>query len=250
MPIHDWTRVTDGTFHDFHVAWLAEIRTALNDGLLPADYYAQAEQVAGPMGPDVLTLQSEDDSESIDGEADSSDGGGVAVAMAPPKARWTAEAEMNAYISKRRTIVIRHSSGDRIVALIEILSPGNKSSKNAIRKFVEKATEALHRGYHLLVVDLFPPTRRDPNGIHGCIWDLVGDDSFELPTDEPLTLAAYSAGPTKRCFVEALSVGEKLKSMPLFLTPDFYVYVPLEATYIAAYRGVARKWKAVLEAAE
>src|SRR6516165_2929582 len=57
VPIHDWTRVTAGTWHDFHLAWIAEIRNALNGGILPADYYAQAEQIAGPLGPDVLTLQ-------------------------------------------------------------------------------------------------------------------------------------------------------------------------------------------------
>ena len=48
MPIHDWTRVSAGTWHDFHMAWIAELRNALNDGLLPADYDAQAEQIAGP----------------------------------------------------------------------------------------------------------------------------------------------------------------------------------------------------------
>ncbi|MFO0841430.1 MAG: hypothetical protein U0797_03380 [Gemmataceae bacterium] len=57
MPIHDWTRVGDGMFHAFHVSWVSEIQEALNDGLLPPTYYAQAEQIAGPLGPDVLTLQ-------------------------------------------------------------------------------------------------------------------------------------------------------------------------------------------------
>ena len=54
MPIHDWTRVAAGTWHDFHLAWIAEVRNALNGGLLPPSYDAQAEQIAGPLGPDVL----------------------------------------------------------------------------------------------------------------------------------------------------------------------------------------------------
>src|SRR5215510_13070680 len=57
MPVHDWSRVTAGTFHDFHLAWIAELRRALNGGLLPPGYYALAEQVAGKIIPDVLTLQ-------------------------------------------------------------------------------------------------------------------------------------------------------------------------------------------------
>ena len=70
--------------------------------------------------------------------------------------RLSDEGEMNDYVLKRRTIVIRHSSGDRIIALAELVSPGNKSARHAIRSFVEKAVEALYRGYHLLIVDLFP----------------------------------------------------------------------------------------------
>src|SRR2546423_13207152 len=57
MPIHDWTRVEAGIFHDFHLAWIGELRRVLNAGLLPPDYYALAEQIAGELGPDVLTLQ-------------------------------------------------------------------------------------------------------------------------------------------------------------------------------------------------
>lgn len=246
MPIHDWTRVTAGTFHDLHLAWLAELRNALNDGLLPPDYYAQAEQVAGPIGPDVLTLQVPEPSGN--GAAGHSAGGGLAVATAPPRVRWTAAADMDDYVSKQRTLVIRHASGDRIVALIEIVSPGNKAANHHFRTFVEKAVEAIYGGFHLLVVDLFPPGPRDPNGIQGAIWSEISDDPFTLPPDEPLTLAAYSAGPTKRCYVEPTAIGRSLAEMPLFLDPDVYVNVPLEATYQGAYRGVPRRWRQVLEA--
>ena len=57
MPIHDWTKVGAGIFHDFHQTWIIEIKRALNAGLLPAGYYALAEQIAGGLGPDVLALE-------------------------------------------------------------------------------------------------------------------------------------------------------------------------------------------------
>jgi hypothetical protein len=60
-------------------------------------------------------------------------------------------------------------------------------------------------------------------------------------------LAAYSAGPCKRAYVEPTAVGRALIDMPLFLEPEIYVNVPLEATYQAAYRGVPRRWQRVLE---
>ena len=118
-------------------------------------------------------------------------------------------------------------------------SPSARSSTRPSRHFL--------RGYHLLIVDLFPPTPRDPQGIHGAIWAEVGTVPFTLPPDEPLTLAAYSAGPVKRAYVEPTAVGRELIEMPLFLEPEIYINVPLEETYTAAYRGVPQRWKRVLE---
>ena len=245
MPIHDWTRVPAGTWHDFHLAWIAEVRNALNGGLLPPSYYAQADQIAGPLGPDVLTLQSSEFSWEPETEEPSS--GGLAVAMVPPRAKLVDEVEMSEYALKRKTLVIRHISGDRIVALLELVSPGNKSAQFALYAFVDKAVAALFRGFHLLIVDLFPPTPRDPQGIHAVIWAELGGARFTLPPEEPLTLAAYSAGPVKRAYVEATAVGCELLEMPLFLEPEIYINVPLEETYMAAYRGVPQRWKRVLE---
>ena len=51
MPVHDWTRVDAGIFHDFHNAWITHLKEALNEGLLPDGYYAQAEQHAGRLIP-------------------------------------------------------------------------------------------------------------------------------------------------------------------------------------------------------
>ena len=244
MPAHDWTRVGAGIFHDFHNAWITEIRNALNGGILPADYYALGEQDAGEAGPDVLTLRSD----APQAEPPQDDvAGGVAVALAPPPVRFTAALEMDAYAAKRRTLVIRHSSGDRIIALMEILSPGNKASRYALERFVNKAVAALSQGYHLLLADLFPPGPRDPQGVHGTLWAALGDDSYIAPSDKPLTLAAYTAGLTKVAYVEPFAVGDALKAMPLFLSTSRYVSVPLDDLYQAAYRGVPRRWQRVLE---
>src|SRR5436309_2888868 len=57
MPIHDWTRVDHGTFHDFHQGWGPIIRTVLNTQLLPPDYSAMVEQHADRGIPDILALE-------------------------------------------------------------------------------------------------------------------------------------------------------------------------------------------------
>lgn len=249
MPVHDWSRVSAGIFHDFHVAWTIELRNALNERVLPAEYYALAEQVAGLFGPDVLTLQAT--AARDDEEPPSSGGqttGPIAVAASPPRVRFTAIAEQDAYLAKQRAVVIRHQSGDRVVALIEIVSPGNKSSRREFRAFVNKAVTTLRHGYHLLILDLHPPRRRGSAGVHGAVWQALGEPPYEAPADAPLTLVAYSASPPKTAFIEPVAVGGVLPDMPLFLEPGFYVNVPLEATYQAAWRGMPKRWQRVLEA--
>src|SRR4051794_37018512 len=57
MPIHDWTRVPAGLFHDFHQSWSVRIKDALNAGALPRGLVALVEQRAGPRESDVLALE-------------------------------------------------------------------------------------------------------------------------------------------------------------------------------------------------
>jgi hypothetical protein len=252
MPIHDWTRVNVGIFHHFHQRWVGAIGDVLNDERLPSGYYALAEQIAGEYGPDVLTLEAD----TPNGTPAPADGeqsrgamqGTLAVATAPPRVQFTATTEMDEYALKQNTLVVRHSSGDRVVALVEVVSPGNKASRHGLRAFVEKAASALYRGYHLLILDLHPPGPRDPLGIHGAIWEELADTSYRQPPDRPLTLAAYDAGRPKRCYVQPVAVGGVLPDMPLFLSPGQYVSVPLEATYQTAYQSVPQRWRRVLEA--
>jgi len=242
MPIHNWTLVDAGIFHDFHGTWMVEIKKALNSGVLPPDYYALSEQITGGLGPDVLTLQKPNAEEiSLDDPR-----GGITVATAPPKVRFHARAELDLYAAKARRLVIRHRSNHRVIAMLEIVSPGNKNNRHGLRAFVEKALAALRAGIHLLIVDLFPPGPRDPQGIHKAIWDELIENEFTLPQDKPLTLAAYSADQFPEYYVEPVAVGDTLPEMPLFLAPDIYVQTPLEATYRSAWEGFPPFWREVL----
>lgn len=54
MPVHDWSRVKAGIFHDFHNAWITHLKEALNGGLLPEGYYALSEQHVGRVITDIL----------------------------------------------------------------------------------------------------------------------------------------------------------------------------------------------------
>jgi hypothetical protein len=233
MPIHDWSRVSAGAFHDFHVSWIAELKHALKP-LLPPGYYIMAEQLAGELGPDLLTLQIRPQAQAPEGGTP----GTTAVATRPPRVPITRRAEIDRYAARQRTLVIRHTSEDRIVALVEVVSPGNKSSQDAIRTFQRKIAAAIRQGIHVLVIDLHAPGPRDPQGIHGVIWSEFEDESYEVPAGKPLTLAAYVGGVTRFAYVYPVAVGDVLPEMPLFIDPEEYLDVPLERTYQQAFADV------------
>ena len=244
MPVHDWTLVEAGIFHSFHTVWIGAINSALNNGLLPQGYYALAEQHADRSVADVLTLHASPQPTAEHPPLPPATGG-TAVAEAPPKVRRREEA----VLSRRRSLAIRHVSGHRLVALLEIVSPGNKDRAAHVTKFVDKAISALEAGVNLLLVDLFPPGRHDAEGMHGAIRQHLGDfdEPYDVPADEPLTLASYAVDSPIEMYSEHVAVGVTLPEMPLFLSSDRYINVPLEATYQAAYSGMPAFWRDVLE---
>ncbi len=136
---------------------------------------------------------------------------------------------------------------DEVVAIIEIVSPGNKNSRHALRAFVRKAADLISQGINLLVVDLFPPSARDPQGIHKAIWDEIAERPFVLPADKPLTVAAYRATPTKKAFVEPVAVGDDLPSLPIILLDDLYIPAPLEETYRNSWAAFPADFKGLLD---
>jgi hypothetical protein len=250
MPLHDWTGVDAGIFHDFHVTWVPEIKGILNGGLLPEGYYALAEQHAGRSIADVLTLHASPVTPERVPERPPLPPatGGVALADAPPRTRRRHTVEPAA-LSRRRTLAIRHVSGHRLITLIEIVSPANKDCSRHVKEFVDKAASALDLGVHLLLVDLFPPGPHDPSGMHGAILRELepSEVPHDVPANEPATLASYAAGRVVEIFVEHVALGARLPEMPLFLDPDRYVNVPLEPTYQAAYGRMPAFWREVLE---
>lgn len=249
MPLHDWTRVPTYEFKDFHTEWIVSLKHAIN-AVLPPGYRALSEQSLRTMGPDVLTLQSEP--AALRGHRNGTvDDGGTVATLAPPRVRLTEQADLVAGFRQKR-LAIRHVSEDRVVAIVEIVSPGNKSGDTEFKRFVGKAVRAIRADVNVLILDPWPPTPRDPNGIHGAIWPKLGGKPYTAPANRPLTFATYEvadedAGLGPRCYVEPSVVGEPLPEMPLFLSRDRYVSVPLEPSYTVALEGMSPQCRAMLE---
>lgn len=251
MPIHDWSRVDAGIFHAFHVGWNWQLQEVLNAGRLPPDYYGLVEQharededddEAARWVTDLLTLHA--DASSHDSQPLPPPQGGLALADAPPKVRHRLAREPD-YRAQRRTLAIRHVSGHRLVAVVEMVSPANKDRIRHVEQFVSKIEAFLDAGVHVLLVDLFPPGSCDPRGMHGALghWVDFSGSGCQVSLEEPLILASYRAIKAPEVFLEHLAIGQPLPDMPLFFDPGRYVNVPLETTYNAAFAAMPKFWR-------
>ncbi|MGL6094880.1 MAG: DUF4058 family protein [Fimbriiglobus sp.] len=247
MPIHDWRRVEPGVFHGFHSRWITHLTTALNTGLLPAGYYADGEQVTRDsdpgerMVPDIVALRPPRlwfDSATPEP--------GTALLDAPPRADRRVSVPVS--FPPKRHIVVRHVTGHRVVAMIEIVSPANKDRPARIADFAQKVAAALSAGVHVLVLDVFPPGRHDPHGIHEAITEQFHGNPYDMPAGAVATLASYAAGGEMEAFLDHPVVGAAIPDVPLFLAPGRYVTLPLEPGYQLAWSGTPGIWRDVLDA--
>ena len=246
VPLHDWTRVSAGRWHDMHLAWTAALRTELNSGLLPDPFFALAEPAGrwergrrrAAIRPDVS----------------------VEAAVEPPAgcvrfceaADRFGRTEVLASQFMPRRVTVRHPDGDRVVAVVEFASPGNRDSVPKVIDFTEKFAAALEAGVHGVLIDPFPGTGPAPDGLHGAVTARFGA-THRLDPDRPLTFAGYRAisgpGVSPTAFVQSCAVGEPPPTVPLFLDPAWCVPVDLAPSYAAAFRGCPKPVRDRLSAA-
>ena len=151
-------------------------------------------------------------------------------------------------VASGRQVVVRHVSDHRVVAVIEITSPANKDRRGSVRERAGKVVQMLEADIQVLLIDLLPPGKYDPQGIHDAVWRSFDPAGYQPPDGEPFTLASYRwDGSEPEVFLEPVGLGTVLIDMPLFLNRERYINVPLERTYLEAYRGMPAFWRNVLE---
>ena len=164
MPIHDWTRVEQASFTTSITPGSRTSLRVLNRGLLPPTTTpspSRSPVVSGRMSSPCSVPRATDRPLRRQRSAASR------VATAPPKVLFRHRAETDQYAAKAKAVVVRHASDHRVIAVVEIVSPGNKTP--ARHPLVREQGGGAARGrVHLLIIDLFPPGPRDPQGIHRC----------------------------------------------------------------------------------
>jgi len=254
MAIHEWARVDAGVFHDFHVVWIGRLKGVLNEDLLPRPFYALAEPFLGAAEPDVIALEAESDSPSSSPDTSQkqkrvhSDRTEGAVALAPSSV-LVEEIVPDPYARRSRRIVIKDAwQGDRVVAVIEVVSRGNKTSTARVEQFVQKSVEWLEKGVHLVLLDLHPPTPLVPHGFHALLCGELGHEPTAPPADRALSAVSYQVleSGALRAHLVPLKVGDPLPELAVFLTPHEFVRLPLERTYDESFHTVPWKFQEAL----
>ncbi|MEW5985442.1 MAG: DUF4058 family protein [Chloroflexota bacterium] len=228
MPLHHWPnpRVP---WRSFHKHWVVKLVEHLNQETLPPGFRARPTELLVGIEPDVLLLQAADPP-----------GNG----WQPPQTKL-AEATLTAVLPPpaELPIVGIYSAYDntRLVAAIELVSPGNKDRPEAVQAFVEKVLFLLHDGVHVVVVDVINLPHlslRQP---------LLRRLALEAATaGQPLWACSYcslpGSEPRPHLRVEEwaypLAYSQPLPAVPLFLRADqLWVMVDLEASYQATLRA-------------
>jgi hypothetical protein len=217
-------------WESFHSSWATKIADALMERWLPPNYIAEEH---AHLGPSV-----EIDVAAFEQEPAAARPGTVATAgpkvWVPPAADGVLPAVFPDTFEVR---ILCTDTGPKLVAAIELISPGNKDRPAEKRAFATKCASYLAQGVSVIIVDIV--TNRRAN-LHNEILRLMdAADVLQLPPDLGLYAVAYR--PLRRGSVDeidvwraALALGRALPTLPLGLGGDLVIPVDFETTYAEA----------------
>jgi hypothetical protein len=235
MPLHDWSTPPANVFHNLHQAWLVFLARALNGSLLPEGYLARTEEYIGPFEADVLTVETGGPSAAPSRPA--ADEPQPTVTIAAPRTR----------ARRQRRIAVFSERDERRVAVLEIVSPGNKDSQRRASSFRAKILECVEAGLHVVVADVLPAT----GSVRSFAVEVAAEFGSATPLDDsPRYVTSFESciDPWEvRVYHHPVQVGRVLPDAPLFLAAGVHVMVGLESTYCEAFGGLPRRDRELLE---
>ena len=214
----------------FHASWAATMMGQLN-ATLSRRYLATCHV---HLGRHVEADVAEFDTGVLAVESGNGDGGVATAVWAPPVTTHVMSAVFPDDIEVR---VTDQRDSLTLVAVVELVSPGNKDRDDARDAFTDKCAAYLQRGIGLVVVDVV--TERLANLHNHLIERLRQPDEFRMAGDAGLYATAY--GPARRdeknvidLWLYRLALGEALPTVPLALRGAGVVPLELEETYTRA----------------
>lgn len=230
MPLRDHFRSPVNDTHSWdevHGQWPGEIVRDLT-GILPAGFRAAPKvHLGSPFEVDVSTY----DLDARDPEAPVGAGMATQTARAPT---FTVEAALSDQ-DEYEVRIYDVERGRQLVAAIEIVSPSNKDRERARELFVGKVAALLQQGVCVSLVDLV--TARRANLYADLLTALDRVDPQLAPTPPHLyavtlrTRKSPKGHPRLDAWFDPMTVGQPLPTLPIWLSPDLRVELPLESSY-------------------
>ncbi len=159
--------------------------------------------------------------------------GGVAT-LAPPSPTLSLETDWPDQ-DEYEVRVYDDRYGRRLVAAIELVSPGNKDRPESRRAFVAKVAALLQDEVCVALVDLV--TVRQFN-LYGDVLELIGRPDLAAGVQDTFLYAATLRGRKRvrqRSLLDTwfypMAVGQPLPALPIWLDVDLRVMLELEASY-------------------
>lgn len=242
MPLRDHFRLPvwkQSSWEGFHGMWPATMVLQLLKEL-PEQYVAEPRVHLGTYYEiDVCAFENIDmDRPSVVRDGDS---GGVATATWTPTEPTldvdTDLAEQYEY----EVLVFDESRGRQLVAAVEIVSPANKDRPENRQAFVSKCAGLLQKRVCVSIVDLV--TTRHFN-LYTDLLDLMQRSDPAFSPTPPSTYAVTCRGikvnhkPRFQTWAYPLEVGQKLPTLPIWLTENLSVSLDLEASYEETCRAL------------
>ena len=201
----------------FHAQWASAIASALND-ILPEEYFAEPQVHVGS--------RVEVDVASFNG----TDGGAVAILPRTMPKLAPADLVLDAVFPDQLGVqVFETSSGPRLVAAVELVSPANKDRLETRQAFAAKCASYVQSGCGLIVVDVV--TNRQSRPLDDLLT-LIAPTSVS-PAAGSLHAVSFRPLRDGRDLLEVrirpLEVGQPLPELPLALNAGMWVMVGLES---------------------
>lgn len=226
-PHHHW--------ESFHSNWATRIADGIA-ALLPPGFQVEEHTHTGPgFEIDVATFE-----ETISAHDSASSGPALAMRAAPTYAPPVPDANMPAAFPDTFEVrLFSTAEGLTLVAVVELVSPGNKDRAAERRAFVAKCAGYLSQGVSLIVVDIV--TNRHANLHNELMRFMEAAPDLDFPAGVSLYAVAYR--PVRHgeqeeidLWQRRLAVGAPLPTLPLRLTGDLFLPVDFEAAYQEACR--------------
>lgn len=229
MPLRDHFHSPVNDKHRWdavHGQWPAEIVRSLFD-ILPAGFVAEPQVYHGaPFEVDVSMIEDDDRPPTTEESS-----GGTAVLTAPT---LTVPADLST-LDEYEVRVYDTDRGRTLVAAVEIVSPANKDRPETREQFTGKVVALLRQDVCVAVVDIV--TTRQAN-LYAELLARLGQSDPSLGDPPPLLYAVTlrtRKPKKKRPLLDAwffpLALGQPLPTIPLWLSPDLSITLPLDPSY-------------------